>query len=430
MAKSSSQSEAIDKLIQKLNLIKTGFFNSIRNANNQLEEELKVNVTTEKFSDIVTKSKEILDKFVDFSRSVVSGKTKIANAITEKGVQTDSNGSFENMSENIKKIKTGYSVGENLSSDKVKYKADYKYRLYKTFDINSKALCIDMEDKNELFFGCQDGGVIKINIVYDSRSRLYDHSDYVRDIKIHGGRLFTGSDDHTVVCYDLGNNTKKWTSSGFSGYVMKISVGKTRVWAGTNRNYLYAVDLDDGQYNSYDTLTLSDSILDISVRDGDSGLFICGQDYLSKEIRTMSYSGSAHFSTLVAGYGEGMTMILPWNLYGFSKSSGISSEILSEGRSPYGLEQYSFKKIYCSDCYKNEYVYATKNEKSFIVKIKPDIHSDDIQISELVETNVNNFSVWAMAAFGRYLCLSVQEGTQQKIKLYKLEKTENFEIIK
>ncbi|WP_101773529.1 BppU family phage baseplate upper protein [Peptostreptococcus faecalis] len=84
-------------------------------------------------------------------QSVSDGKTKIASAITDKGISTSPTDTFDVMSGNIKDIKTGYGVGDVLELDSVdfEYKLDYSPEfLHKIqFSGNSvSSLSLDVKD--------------------------------------------------------------------------------------------------------------------------------------------------------------------------------------------------------------------------------------------------------------------------------------------
>ncbi len=71
-----------------------------------------VDDTNANFEDINTAIEELNNNMNEVFQSVSSGKTKVAEAITDKGVTTSADASFETMASNIKKITTGGSIPE------------------------------------------------------------------------------------------------------------------------------------------------------------------------------------------------------------------------------------------------------------------------------------------------------------------------------
>lgn len=58
--------------------------------------------------------KTISDEVAEVKKSVSDGKSKVANAITDKGVATEATDTFDTMAENIGKIQTGISLLHNI----------------------------------------------------------------------------------------------------------------------------------------------------------------------------------------------------------------------------------------------------------------------------------------------------------------------------
>lgn len=58
--------------------------------------------------------KTISDEVAEVKKSVSDGKSKVASAITEKGVSTEATDTFDMMAENIGKIQTGISLLRNI----------------------------------------------------------------------------------------------------------------------------------------------------------------------------------------------------------------------------------------------------------------------------------------------------------------------------
>lgn len=60
--------------------------------------------------------KTISDEVAEVKKSVSDGKSKVASAITDKGVATEATDTFDTMAENIGKIQTGTSNSQILST--------------------------------------------------------------------------------------------------------------------------------------------------------------------------------------------------------------------------------------------------------------------------------------------------------------------------
>ncbi len=67
---------------------------------------------------ITTKINELEKSFVEAKKSVSDGKSKVATAITDKGVATLPTDSFTTMAENIGQIKTGGGIVNKTNSTK------------------------------------------------------------------------------------------------------------------------------------------------------------------------------------------------------------------------------------------------------------------------------------------------------------------------
>lgn len=62
----------------------------------------------------VTQPKSFVDFVTQVKKSVSDGKSKVASAITDKGVSTEATDTFDTMAENIGKIQTGISLLHNI----------------------------------------------------------------------------------------------------------------------------------------------------------------------------------------------------------------------------------------------------------------------------------------------------------------------------
>ena len=62
----------------------------------------------------MTQPKSFVDFVTQVKNSVSDGKSKVASAITDKGVATEATDTFDTMAENIGKIQTGISLLHNI----------------------------------------------------------------------------------------------------------------------------------------------------------------------------------------------------------------------------------------------------------------------------------------------------------------------------
>lgn len=60
--------------------------------------------------------KELTDISEELKKSVSDGKSKVASAITDKGINTEATDTFDMMAKNIGKIATGMNLGQNVKS--------------------------------------------------------------------------------------------------------------------------------------------------------------------------------------------------------------------------------------------------------------------------------------------------------------------------
>ena len=60
--------------------------------------------------------KELTDISEELKKSVSDGKSKVASAITEKGVATEATDTFDVMAENVGKIQTGISLTQIIGT--------------------------------------------------------------------------------------------------------------------------------------------------------------------------------------------------------------------------------------------------------------------------------------------------------------------------
>lgn len=64
----------------------------------------------------ITQPKSFVDFVTQVKKSVSDGKSKVASAITDKGVATEATDTFDTMVENIEKIATGMNLGQVAKS--------------------------------------------------------------------------------------------------------------------------------------------------------------------------------------------------------------------------------------------------------------------------------------------------------------------------
>lgn len=104
----------------------TGRINSI-SGQQRIDEELNIdskNPVTNKV--ISSKLEELNSTLIDIKKSVGDGKSKVASAITEKGVDTEATDTFDVMAENIGKISSSFDAivmstpGYVISANKIK----------------------------------------------------------------------------------------------------------------------------------------------------------------------------------------------------------------------------------------------------------------------------------------------------------------------
>lgn len=64
----------------------------------------------------ITQPKSFIDYITQVKKSVSDGKSKVASAITEKGVNTEATDTFDTMAENVGKIQTGISLTQVIGT--------------------------------------------------------------------------------------------------------------------------------------------------------------------------------------------------------------------------------------------------------------------------------------------------------------------------
>ena len=64
----------------------------------------------------ITQPKSFVDFVAQVKKSVSDGKSKVASAITDKGINTEATDTFDMMAKNIGKIAAGINLGQNVKS--------------------------------------------------------------------------------------------------------------------------------------------------------------------------------------------------------------------------------------------------------------------------------------------------------------------------
>lgn len=96
----------------------TGKINSI-SGQQRIDKELDINSENPVENKVISSKLEELDTtLIDIKKSVSDGKSKVASAITEKGVSTEATDTFDIMAENIGQIKSGGFDEVIVSKDK------------------------------------------------------------------------------------------------------------------------------------------------------------------------------------------------------------------------------------------------------------------------------------------------------------------------
>ena len=89
----------------------TGKINSI-SGQQKIDKELDINSENPVENKVISSKLEELDTaLIDIKKSVSDGKSKVASAITEKGVATEATDTFDMMAENIRNIPSGNVCG-------------------------------------------------------------------------------------------------------------------------------------------------------------------------------------------------------------------------------------------------------------------------------------------------------------------------------
>ena len=94
----------------------TGKINSI-SGQQRIDKELDINSENPVENKVISSKLEELDTaLIDIKKSVSDGKSKVASAITDKGINTEATDTFDMMAKNIGKIATGMNLGQNVKS--------------------------------------------------------------------------------------------------------------------------------------------------------------------------------------------------------------------------------------------------------------------------------------------------------------------------
>lgn len=94
----------------------TGKINSI-SGQQRIDKELDINSENPIENKVISSKLEELDtELINIKKSVSDGKSKVASAITEKGVSTEATDTFDVMAENIGQIESGTSFDRVIVS--------------------------------------------------------------------------------------------------------------------------------------------------------------------------------------------------------------------------------------------------------------------------------------------------------------------------
>ena len=94
----------------------TGKINSI-SGQQRIDKELDINSENPVENKVISSKLEELDtELIDIKKSVSDGKSKVASAITEKGVSTEATDTFDIMADNIGQIESGTSFDRVIVS--------------------------------------------------------------------------------------------------------------------------------------------------------------------------------------------------------------------------------------------------------------------------------------------------------------------------
>lgn len=94
----------------------TGKINSI-SGQQRVDKELNINSENPVENKAISSKLEKLDNaLIEVKKSVSDGKSKVASAITDKGINTEATDTFDMMAKNIRKIAAGMNLGQNIKS--------------------------------------------------------------------------------------------------------------------------------------------------------------------------------------------------------------------------------------------------------------------------------------------------------------------------
>ena len=80
------------------------------------EEDISIDEVLDENSTKPVQNKVITKEINEIKKSVSDGKSKVASAITDKGVATEATDTFDMMAKNVGKIATGMNLGQNVKS--------------------------------------------------------------------------------------------------------------------------------------------------------------------------------------------------------------------------------------------------------------------------------------------------------------------------
>ena len=130
--------------------------------------------------------------------SVSDGKTLIAGAITDKGVQTSPSATFQQMAENIQDIPVGdYSIGDVL--DPSQFELLEPLQAWSFTGHTGDVYDVAVDNNGNVYSGSGDGTVRKIDPNGAEVWSFTGHTDVVEAVAVdNNGNVYSGSRDETV----------------------------------------------------------------------------------------------------------------------------------------------------------------------------------------------------------------------------------------
>ncbi|WP_010292186.1 phage tail protein [Clostridium senegalense] len=210
---------------------------------------------------------EITKKQEEVFQSVSSGKIKVAGAITDKGISTLANDTFDVMATNIRKIKTGYNSGDNIPLDKlnIEYTRDSDPLLIKQKGIGSSIRNLTevqiSQDRQYAYFRYYDTWGYCNLLIYDIKE-----NSVVYSITKDDGMYFTVVDTFILIAYyDRKSKTpyiEKRSLSGSSIWNKKLEYPSEKMFVDYYNDKIYSPRcLSGGQVQYIDVLNPSGALI-------------------------------------------------------------------------------------------------------------------------------------------------------------------------